>query len=137
MESVANRFMNEFIIWILGATLAALVLAIVWLLVKLKQWHRRRKVDNRIVRQVKAAGIWDKPQVLGGRALEIKAWEDFKIKRELGETDAQLRRRCTAKADEEYANTQSDEETICGVTGNKCSNCSPYGCGSKRRENRQ
>lgn len=64
------------------------------------------KVDQRIIRQAKAAGVWNKrPTPLGGRALELKAKKDFKIKRQPGETDAQLRRRCMAKADEEYANT--------------------------------
>lgn len=33
-----------------------------------------------------------------------------------------------------YMPTTREEETICGVTGNKCSDCSQYGCGSKRKE---
>lgn len=71
---------------------------------RLKHWYRRRKVDHRIIRQAKAAGVWNKrPTPLGGRALELKAWEDFKIRRSPGETDAQLRRRCMAKANEELA----------------------------------
>lgn len=65
----------------------------------------RRKVDRRIIRQAKAAGVWNKrPTPLGGRALELKAWEDFKIRRLPGETDAELRRRCMAKADNQLAN---------------------------------
>lgn len=71
---------------------------------KIKSWRRRRLVDRRIVAQAKALGTWDKyPIVLGGRALEIKAWERFKIKREPGEPDAHLRRRCMNAADNEYA----------------------------------
>lgn len=51
-------------------------------------------------------GAWDKrPMPLGGRALELKAWEDFNIKRKQGETDTELRRRCMAAADTELANT--------------------------------
>ena len=64
---------------------------IVRLIDKLKRWHRRRKTDRRIIKQAKAAGVWDKPQRLGGRALELKAWKVFKIKRKLGERDADLR----------------------------------------------
>lgn len=56
------------------------------------RWLRRRAVDRRIIRQAKAAGVWDKtPIVLGGRALELKAWKDYKIKRKPGETDYDLR----------------------------------------------
>ena len=64
---------------------------------------RRRKRDRRIIRQAKAVGVWDKPQALGGRALELKAWQDFKIKRKPGETDACLRRRCMNEFENEYA----------------------------------
>lgn len=68
---------------------------------KIARWRRRRKIDARIIRQAKGAGVWDKkPIVLGGRALELKAWQDFKIKREPGEPDAHLRRRYMAKHDE-------------------------------------
>lgn len=77
-------------------------------IVKLIRRHRRRKNDRRIVAQAKAAEVWDKrPIVLGGRALELKAWEDFKIKREPGEPDAHLRRRCMTAADNELANSPS------------------------------
>ena len=73
------------------------------IIVRLKRWYRRRKVDARIIRQAKAAGVWDKqPIVLGGRALELKAWKDFKIKREPGETDIDLRVRYTMKKIEEH-----------------------------------
>lgn len=63
----------------------------------IRQRKHRRKADARIIAQAKGAGVWDKtPIVLGGRALELKAWEDFKIKREPGEPDAHLRRRYIA-----------------------------------------
>ena len=72
--------------------------------------RHRRKVDARIIAQAKGAGVWDKkPIVLGGRALELKAWEDFKIKREPGEPDAHLRRRYVARQDERR--TQNKEES--------------------------
>ena len=54
---------------------------------------RKRKRDRRIIRQAKAAGAWDKPDVLGGRALELRAWQQYGIKRKPGETDACLRLR--------------------------------------------
>lgn len=107
MESgTISILMGEFILGITkGVVFWVLVLAITWLIVQLKHWHRRRKVDRRIIRQAKAIGAWDKrPTTLGGRALELKAWEDFKIKRKPEETDAQLRRRCMAAADKKYAN---------------------------------
>ena len=98
---------------ILAAILATygLVLMIADILDRIKARKHRRIVDARIIEQAKAAGVWDKvPIVLGGRALELKAWEDFKIKREPGETDAQLRRRCMAAADNELANTPREGE---------------------------
>ena len=95
------------IIWISWLTLALFAAAgsVLVTAARLKRWHRRRKVDRRIIRQAKAAGVWNKrPTPLGGRALELKAWEDFKIRRLPGETDAELRRRCMAKADNQLAN---------------------------------
>lgn len=64
-------------------------------------WYDRYKirkhiqaVDARVKRQAIAAGVWDKmPIVLGGRALDLKAKENFGMEREPGETDAELRRR--------------------------------------------
>lgn len=88
------------------STAAAVSVLILYPFLKLKRWYRRRKADARIIRQAKAAEVWDKkPIVLGGRALELKAWKDFKIKRQPGEPDAHLRRRCMAAADNELANT--------------------------------
>lgn len=63
-----------------------------------KKWRHRRAVDRRIIAQAKAAGLWRAyPIILGGRALELKAWELCRIKREPGETDAKLRLRCKIK----------------------------------------
>ena len=95
------------IIWIPWLTMALFAAAgsVLVTAARLKRWYRRRKVDRRIIRQAKAAGVWNKrPTPLGGRALELKAWEDFKIRRLPGETDAELRRRCMAKADNQLAN---------------------------------
>lgn len=77
--------------WIALAELIAygLKVLVLGVLVKL----RKRKRDRRIIRQAKAAGAWDLPWKLGGRALELKA-EGYKIKRKPGETDACLRIRC-------------------------------------------
>ena len=91
--------------WLTTLALVVVITAAVWAS-RLKRWYRRRKVDRRIIRQAKALGVWDmRPTPLGGRALELKAWEDFKLRRLPGETDAQLRRRCMAKADEQLANS--------------------------------
>lgn len=76
----------------------------VWLFVCIRRRLRRKKNDRRIIRQAKATGAWDKnPTPLGGRALELKAWEDFKLKRRPGESDVSLRCRCMNAADNEYA----------------------------------
>ena len=73
---------------------------------RINRRYHRRKVDARIIKQAKELGVWDcVPIVLRGRALDLKARKDFKIKREPGETDAELRRRCMAVADNELANT--------------------------------
>lgn len=91
--------------WIalLWCAITALLVLIIYGLVKLKRWIRRRKVDRRVIRQAKAIGVWDKPQCLGGRALELAARKYFKIKRKPGETDKELRYRCLEAADNEYA----------------------------------
>lgn len=61
---------------------------------RLRRWIRRRKLDRRIIKGAEALGIWGEPKALGGRALELYAKEKRGIKREPGETDAELRRRC-------------------------------------------
>jgi uncharacterized protein (DUF58 family) len=73
---------------IIGAVLALVVI----LAARIKRELRMRKVARRIIRQAKATGVWDNPNALGGKALELKA-KEYKIKREPGETDAELRRR--------------------------------------------
>lgn len=93
------------IIWIPWLTMALFAAAgsVLVTAARLKRWYRRRKVDRRIIRQAKAAGVWNKrPTPLGGRALELKAWE-YGLERLPGETDAELRRRCMAKVDEKLA----------------------------------
>lgn len=94
------------IMWIswLLFSLTALAIMAGAAIAKAKQWYRRRKVDRRIVRQAKAAGVWGNPRALGGRALAIYAWEYCGLVRKPGETDKELRRRCFDKAEEEYAN---------------------------------
>ena len=85
------------ILWISWALFLAnaLLYAIIMPILYIRHRYRLRKVDKRIIRQAKAVGVWDKkPLVLGGRALELKAWQDFRIKRRPGESDVQLRRRC-------------------------------------------
>ena len=66
---------------------------------------RKRKRDHRIIRQAKAAGLWDDPHRIGGRALELRAWQQYRIKRKPGETDACLRLRMWNAIENEYAET--------------------------------
>ena len=95
MESgIINRIVGAFIQYIIVfAAFMFLVVTIAWMAFFIKRWHRRRKADRRIIREAKAMGIWDRPHVLGGRALELKAWEDFKIRRLPNESDVLLRYR--------------------------------------------
>ena len=77
------------------------VMMVLDIIERIALWRHRRKADARIIAQAKGAGVWDKkPIVLGGRALELKAWQDFKIKREPGEPDAHMRGRYMARHDE-------------------------------------
>ena len=70
------------------------------IIASIKRLRHRKAADARIIQQAKGAGVWDKmPIVLGGRALELKAWQGYKIKREPGETDAQLRGRIMKQAE--------------------------------------
>lgn len=93
-------------LWIPAITLvlATVVAYIIVLAADVKHKIRERRQVRRIREQAKALNIWDKPQALGGRALDMSAWENFGIKRKRGETDMHLRRRCMAKADPEYIN---------------------------------
>ena len=70
-------------------TIATALAAVLIVAAKAKRWHRRRKVDRRIIRQAKAAGIWT-PEAAGGRALELLA-KEYGLHREPGETDKDLR----------------------------------------------
>ena len=108
---------------LLLAASAALVL-VVRLAAHFKRWYRRRKVERQIIRQAKAIGAWDKrPTPLGGRALELKAWQDFKIKKLPGETDAELRRRCMTAVDQELAEAPRDRDMP-----EICAGCWNEGC---------
>lgn len=79
---------------------------LLFLIAEIRRRIRKRKVDRRIIRQAQAAGVWDKmPILLGGRALELKAWQEYKIKRANGETDKELRLRCMAAAGERPDNS--------------------------------
>lgn len=69
-------------------------ITVIWIFGKLSYSIRRRKRDRQIIEQATFLGIWDEPKALGGRALELYAKEKRGIKREPGETDASLRRRC-------------------------------------------
>ena len=64
-------------------------------IVRLCRLRRRRKaVDSQIRTHAQAFGVWDRPEYMGGRGLELSAWEHYKIRRRPGETDASLRLRC-------------------------------------------
>lgn len=69
---------------------------------------RKCKRDRRIIRQAKAAGVWDDPHIIGGRALELKAWQQYRLKRRPGETDACLRLRMWNAAKNEYADAPTN-----------------------------
>ena len=105
------------IVWLLMG-LTALVPAVLHCVVKLKRWLRRRKRDRRIIRQAKAAGVWDKPRCLGGRALELKAWKLYRIRRRPGESDKELRQRCMTAADNKYADAKRKAKIKDGYTVN-------------------
>ena len=75
------------------AVVAGIYFAVRYVCHLLKRLRRCRKRDRRIIRQAKALGVWEMPNTLGGRALELKARKEYRIKREPGETDAELRAR--------------------------------------------
>lgn len=82
------------------------------------RWYRHKVVDDRIIRQAKAAGVWDKtPTYLGGRALDLKAWEAYKIERRPGETDKSLRVRCWAAEIAAKRRAETPEEQTQGGEG--------------------
>ena len=78
--------------------------------------RRKRKRDRRIIMQATAAGAWDRLDVLGGRALELKAWQDYKIKRKPGETDACLRLRIEGAQLDELAKMDYSTARLPGET---------------------
>ena len=90
-------------------TLVIMIMVIAALSVKdrVRDKLRARDVNARIRAHAMAYGIWDRPEALGGKALELSAWEHYKIKRKRGETDKELRCRCMiAKADAEERSEQ-------------------------------
>ena len=99
------------IVWISwGLIIFAVVGAsIAYALYLLGRWYRCKRIERRIIRQCKAVGVWDVPQVLCGRALDLKMWKDYKIKREPDETDEELRTRWrTLFDDDKQEGAESD-----------------------------
>lgn len=83
-------------IWIPAAMFAICVLfaGVVIGAEKFERMVRRRQLDRWIRARAEALGVWDNPNVLGGRALELWAKEHYGLKRQPGETDRELRGRC-------------------------------------------
>lgn len=63
-----------------------------------------KQLMNRIIKIITYKGWPPRPQPLSGKALELRAWQDFQIRRKPGETDDELRARCMNEADNEVAN---------------------------------
>ena len=85
------------IVWIPVFMLVAstvIAYAVIYGAVAIKYRRRKKAIEARVRAQARAAGVWHSPEVLGGRALELSARENFGIKKKAGETDAQLRERC-------------------------------------------
>lgn len=57
---------------------------------KIREWKNARRIRAQAIHM----GIWNVPQALGGKALDMCARENYGIKRKSGETDMELRRRC-------------------------------------------
>lgn len=102
LSAVFCSFCVSFGLWLLFKSFELLTAALLWI----KRRKRKQETDRSIIHRAKACGVWDKPQCLGGKALELKAWQEFKIKRNPGETDACLRIRCMNEAENEYANKE-------------------------------
>ena len=79
---------GAFISTLLCAAVVLLVQTITGVIHLVRKIQRRRKLDARIIRQAKAAGVWNTSA--GGRALELYARE-CGVKKYAGETDAHLR----------------------------------------------
>ncbi len=75
------------------ATIIEAVCAVVRYIIRRR---RRRAVERRIIANAKAGDVWDKPHLLGGRALDLYARDMCGLKRAAGETDRNLRARCAA-----------------------------------------
>ena len=82
---LTGGFWISFLLLAIAAALAVILIVAA----KAKRWHRRHKVDLRIIRQAKTTGIWT-PEAAGGRALELLA-KEYGLHREPGEADKDLR----------------------------------------------
>lgn len=82
-----------FYIFLSGAVLVLGMFTAVALINITRESRRKRKVNRRIIRQAKAAGVWGDIEKMGGKALELYAWKVWLIYREEGETDEHLRLR--------------------------------------------
>lgn len=96
METFVSLLGSGFIGFLRGAAIGAAAWALITGAAWLKRWNRRRKVDARIIRQAKAAGVWNTNA--GGRALELYA-KEYGIKRYPGESDPHLRARIKESAE--------------------------------------
>ena len=96
--------------YLVASVLAFILVEALELAENIKRRRRKRKENRRIIDQARAFGVWDKPQSLGGKALELSAWEHHKIKRKRGESDADLRRRCMMRADIEKFKAKQEGE---------------------------
>lgn len=79
--------------FISGAVLELGMFTAVALINITRESRRKRKVNSRIIKQAKAAGVWGDIEKMGGKALELYAWKVWLICREEGETDEHLRLR--------------------------------------------
>ena len=81
---------GAFFIMLLSICAYVLLVVFASVITMVKRWYRRRKIDARIIRQAKAAGVWNTNA--GGRALELYAME-CGVRKYAGESDAHLRLR--------------------------------------------
>ena len=98
------------IVWLLWLAYFSILLAghIQLRIKQLELWYRRRKLDKRIIKQAKTAGVWNTNA--GGRALELYA-KKCGVKKYEGESDAHLRARIKA-ALEKFDTSQWTEITM-------------------------
>lgn len=134
---------SNIIVWlVMGAFAIAVLEGVVYIVLAgirlylfIKQRLRRREIDRRIISRAKGSGIWDrKPIMLGGRALELKAREDFKMKRAPGETDVELRRRyMEAEKRKEDALREKEEKEANDELPEICRKCWNTACRADKK----